>query len=181
MLQSLRQLNSEIVDSNPWWDYRKDIYMRPDASEGEYYYIHTPGAVMIFPITDEGMIVMVKQFRYLNQKESLEIIGGGMKKGKTAEESAHEELIEEAGIIPGELIKIGAFNPMNGATDEICNIFVARALKRTAMKPEISEEFEVLELEYDQMCELIKEGSIWDGMTLAAFALFVQHKQNFIT
>jgi ADP-ribose pyrophosphatase len=154
--------------------------MRPDASEGEYYYIHTPGSAMIIPITDSGKIIVVKQYRYLNQRESLEFIGGGVKPGKSAEESAHEELLEEAGIIAGELTNIGHYNPMNGATDEICNIFVARSLKRTAMKPEISEEFEVSELEYEKICELIKTGSIWDGMTLAAFALFEQHKQDLL-
>ena len=180
MLKQLLRLSSVIRDKNPWWEYTKDTYLHPDGSEGEYYYIHTPGAAMMIPITDDGKFIMVRQFRYLNQRESLEFIGGGVKPGKSYEESAREEMLEEAGIIAGELIKIGGFNPMAGATDEICNIFVARSLKRTAMKPEISEEFEVLELDYNQICGLVKDGTVWDGMTLAAFALFAQYKKDFI-
>jgi ADP-ribose pyrophosphatase len=180
MLQSLRQLKTELLDKNPWWQYRKDRYMRPDGSEGEYYYVRTLGSVMVIPITTEKKIVMVKQFRYLNQKVSIEFIGGGVKKGLSAEESAREELIEEAGIIAGELTKIGAFNPMNGVSDEMCNIFVAEALKRNSPRPEASEEFEVLELRHSELCKLIEQRSIWDGMTLAAAALLEQRKDRFL-
>jgi ADP-ribose pyrophosphatase len=153
---------------------------KPDGSEGEYHYVHTPGSVMIVPITDKGKIVLVRQYRYLNQREGLEFIGGGMKAALSAEESAREELLEEAGIIAGELIRIGEFNPFNGVTDEICNIFVARSLKKGAAKPEATEEFEVVELDYTKFCELVIAGSIWDGMTLAAFAFFEQRKQEFL-
>jgi ADP-ribose pyrophosphatase len=180
MLKSLRQIHSELLHENPWWQYRKDIYVRPDKSEGQYYYAHTPGSVMIIPVTEDGNLILVKQYRYLNQKESLEFIGGGIKKGKNAEESAREELHEEAGIIADELKKVGEFNPMNGVTDEICNIFVARSLKRTIPKPEAAEEFEILELSVKRFSELISEGLLWDGMTLAAFAMFTEHENDFL-
>jgi ADP-ribose pyrophosphatase len=132
MLKVLRQLSTELLARNPWWGYRKDRYLHPDGSEGEYFYVHTPGSMMIVPITDEGKIILVKQYRYLNRHESLEFIGGGVKQGKTDEESADEELLEEAGIIANQLIRIGGFNPMNGVTDEMCNIFVAHSLKKVA-------------------------------------------------
>ena len=134
---------------------------------------------MIVPVTDEGKLILVRQYRYLNRRESLEFIGGGIKQGKSAEESARDELIEEAGIAAGKLTPIGQFNPMNGVTDEICNIFVAGSLKKTEAKPDVTEEFEVVELDYSSFYELVKAGSIWDGMTLAAFALFEGRKHEF--
>src|SRR5438094_977656 len=131
MLKALRQIGAELLARNPWWEYRKDRYERPDGSGGEYHYIHTPGSVMVIPVTEEGKLILVRQYRYLNRRESLEFIGGGIKQGKSAEESARDELIEEAGIAAGKLIPIGQFNPMNGVTDELCNIFVAGSLKKT--------------------------------------------------
>ena len=180
MLKVLRQIGTELLAKNPWWEYRKDLYEHPDGSEGDYYFVHTPGSVMIVPITDEGKIMLVRQYRYLNRREGLEFIGGGIKPGKSVEESAHEELLEEAGIIAGKLIHIGEFNPMNGVTDEICNIFVARSLKKDAAKPEATEEFEIEELDYSTICEMISVGTIWDGMTLAAFAIFEQRIKEFL-
>jgi len=180
MVKVLRQIGTELLARNPWWEYRKDSYEHPNGTAGEYYYAHTPGSVMIVPITKEGKLMLVRQYRYLNRREGLEFIGGGMKQGKTMEESTQEELLEEAGIIAEKLIHIGGFNPMNGVTDEFCNIFVARSLKKGNAKPEVTEEFEVVELEFMKICELIKSGSIWDGMTLAAFALFEQRKNEFL-
>ncbi|MEI8135534.1 MAG: NUDIX hydrolase [bacterium] len=179
MLKTLLQLRTELLHQNPWWEYRRDAYSLPDESEGEYFYIHTHGSAMIIPITDEGKIVIIRQFRYLAQRVSTEFIGGGVKPGKSYEESAYEELSEEAGLIAGEMTHIGGFNPMNGATDEICNIYVARSLKRTTMRPERSEEFEVIELDYTTLCHSIADGTIWDGMTLAAFALFRERRSVF--
>jgi ADP-ribose pyrophosphatase len=180
MLKVLRQLGTSLLAKNPWWEYRKDSYQKPDGSEGEYHFVHTPGSVMIIPLTDLGNIIAVRQYRYLNRREGLEFIGGGMKEGLGAEESARQELLEEAGIVAEVLTKIGEFNPFNGVTDEICNIFVAQSLKRTTAKPDDSEEFEVVELAYDKFCELVKAGSIWDGMTLAAFAIFEHRKHKFL-
>ncbi len=180
MLKALRQISSALLAKNPWWEYRKDSYEKPDGSEGEYHFVHTPGSVMIIPLTDSGNIIALRQYRYLNRREGLEFIGGGMKQGKSAEESAREELLEEAGIIAGELVKIGEFNPMNGVTDEICNIFVAWALNKGASNPETTEEFEIVELDHAKFCELVKAGSIWDGMTLAAFSLFEHRKEEFL-
>ena len=180
MLKVLRQIGTELLAKNPWWEYRKDKYEHPDGSEGEYYYVHTPGSVMIIPVTDEGKIILVRQYRYLNRREGLEFIGGGIKPGKSAEQSAREELLEEAGLSVGELIRIGEFNPMNGVTDEICNIFVARSFNKDAAKPETTEEFEIVELDYANLCKFISSGTIWDGMTLAAFALFEQRKKEFL-
>lgn len=180
MLKALRQISTELLTRNPWWEYRKDVYQRPDGEQSDYHYVHTPGSVMVIPITSEGKLILVKQYRYLNQRIGLEFVGGGVKAGKSALESAKDELFEEAGFIAGELMKIGEFNPMNGVTDEICNIFVARSLKRTAANPDSTEEFEVKELEPANVSALIRDGSIWDGMSLAAFAVFELRKNEFL-
>ena len=180
MLKALRRISGTLLAKNPWWEYRLDAYEKPDGSEGEFHYVHTAGSVMVIPLTASGGLIAVRQFRYLNRREGLEFIGGGIKSGKPAEESAAEELREEAGFECEKLTKIGEFNPMNGVTDEICNIFVAQSLKRTTAKPDDSEEFEVVELDYDALCELVRTGEIWDGMTLAALALFEHRKQDFL-
>ena len=115
---------------------------------------------------------MLRQFRYLNQRESLEFVGGGMKEGKTHEEMAREELLEEAGLIASQLIPLGWFNPMNGLSDEQCYVFLATGLQEATAIPEASEEFEPVRLTLAEVDILIARGEIWDGMTLAAYSLF---------
>lgn len=172
MLTQLEQKSSEVILENPYWQYRKDTYSLPSGTKGDYHYIHSHGSVFVIPVTDEGKLILLRQYRYLNRRESIEFIGGGIKEGQSAEVAARAELSEEAGITAKELQKIGEFNPFNGVTDEICTVFVAKGLSFGAAKPEESEEFERLEHPPHVLREMIARGEIWDGMTLAAFALY---------
>jgi ADP-ribose pyrophosphatase len=172
LLKRLKKLSTEIAHANPWWEYRRDRYVRPDDQEGEYFYVHTHGSVVVIPELENGKLFMTRQFRYLNQRESLEFIGGGVKPGAGSLESAKEELLEEGGLTAGELTLIGRFNPFNGATDETCEVYVARELSKVGAKPEGSEEFEENELSVEEIERLIKSGELWDGMSIAAFMLY---------
>ena len=175
MLKRLERLATELLAKNPWWEYRHDRYTQPNGEVGEYYYVHTPGSVMVIPVTAEGKLVLVKQYRYLNGNESIEFVGGGVKEGLAPETAAADELREETGYEAETLTNIGFFNPMNGVTDELCTVFIAHGLKQFTATPDTTEEFEMFELTFDECREAIRTGSIWDGMTLAAFSLFERH------
>ena len=178
MLKRLRRLSTEILHKNPWWEYRRDEYLHPDDSKGEFFYAHTPGAAFVIPEFEDGRLLMLRQFRYLNQRESLEFVGGGVKAGQSPEEAARTELLEEAGYHADELIPIGWFNPMNGASDEECYVFIARGLSASEARPEVSEEFEEVVITSSGLDLLIARGEIWDGMTLAAYSLFLAWKNS---
>jgi 8-oxo-dGTP pyrophosphatase MutT (NUDIX family) len=121
---------------------------------------------------------MVRQYRYLNKRHSFEFPGGGIKKGLLPLENALEELKEETGIIPDKLRLIGEYNPYNGVTNEICYTYLATGLSVLESEPEPSEELEIVRLDYNQIVELIKRGEIWDGMTLAAWSLYIYQNQH---
>lgn len=172
MLKHLKKLSTEVAHANPWWEYRNDRYMRPDEREGEYYYVHTHGSVVVIPELENGKLFMTRQFRYLNQRESMEFIGGGVKPGASSLESAREELLEEGGFEAEEMELLGGFNPFNGATDEICEVYVACKLKKLGARPEGSEEFEEHERSVTEIESLIASGELWDGMSIAAFMIY---------
>ncbi len=173
MLQKLEIIRKEVFHRNPYWDYRKDRYIKPDGSEGDYYYASTPGSVFIVPKLDVDTYILIKQFRVLNNKESIEFPGGGIKKGTTPEESALDELREETGYTCKKLDLLGRHNPCNGLVDEICNVYIANELKYIGEKPDPSEAFEMLKLSKPEINQYIREGRIWDGMTMAAWCLYI--------
>ena len=78
MLNKYSQISSKTLIKNPYWDYKFDEYVLPSGNTGNYYYVETPGAVMVIPRSNDGKLVLVKQFRYLNSKVSIEFPGGGI-------------------------------------------------------------------------------------------------------
>jgi 8-oxo-dGTP pyrophosphatase MutT (NUDIX family) len=171
-LQKWRTIQEEIVFENPWWIYKRNRFALPTGKTGAYHFVHTPGSAMIIPVTVEGSFVMVEQYRYLNDRPSLEFPCGGVKVGHTYEGTARRELQEEANLSAVRLLCIGKFNPMNGVTDEICAVFVATGLAEMPGHLDETEEINIRLLGSEQIVSMIREERIWDGMTLAAWMLY---------
>jgi len=170
-LSKWRKLSQKELFKNPWWVYRQDTFMLPNGDVSDYFYVHTNGSSIIVPVQDDGTIIMVRQYRYLCDEESLEFPCGGVKAGSDYVTTAAAELEEEAGCKASELIHAGQFNPFNGITNEICRIYVARGLTHVGTKPEPTEEFEHLFLTPTEIDDRIRTGEIWDGMTIAAWCI----------
>jgi ADP-ribose pyrophosphatase len=178
MLVKLNKISSFVKESNPFWDYRIDEYTHPDGSNGTYYYVDSVGSTMVIPRLNQSKFIMVRQYRYLNQMLSLEFPGGGIKPGLNPIENAQNELNEETGYRSEKMSIIGSFNPFNGVTNEICNIVLADELTEINSQPDISEQFEILTMKDEEINEKIKQGEIWDGMTLATWAIFRNSVQS---
>jgi ADP-ribose pyrophosphatase len=169
-----KKISEETRFTNPWWKYKFDTVELPSSKRGEYHYVDTPGSVMVIPVFDDGTILLVNQYRYLNERESLEFVCGGVKEGCTHEEMAVIELREEAGLDAARLECIGEFNPFKGVTNEICKVFFATQLNSVTSSPDETEEFEIHRFSQEEVTTLITDQIIWDGMTLAAWTVF-QH------
>ena len=170
-LKHWKTISGEIKFKNPWWTYIVEKYMIGDGREGEYHICHTAGSAFTIPVLESGKILMVNQYRYLSKRESIGFPGGGIKEGSTPEEVSRKELIEETGM-DGDIEKAGFFNPYIGVTDEVCHVYIARNLKPSAeFTKDDHEEFEQVELTVSELQAKIRSNEIFDGMTLAAWAL----------
>ncbi|HTK80678.1 MAG TPA: NUDIX hydrolase [Bacteroidota bacterium] len=170
-LSRWKKVRQEFELKNPWWTYRKDITLLPSGKEGEYHFVHVKGSSMIIPLNDEGKMLLVNQYRYLCDRESLEFPCGSVKESSTYEETAGHELAEETGFTSNNIKLAAEFNPYNGVTDEICKVYIARDLKPTTAEHDETEEFEHVSMTPEEFDKAVAKGTIWDGMTLAAWAL----------
>jgi len=160
-----------MVHRNPWWGYFLDRVGAPPFGETDYHYVSTPGSVIIVPVNADGSLVLVRQYRYLMEMESLEFPAGGMKEGERPEDRARRELIEETGL-DGALEYAGRFNPCKGVIREWAHVFIARELSASAMYArDHTEEFEVVTLGPEELDGLVRSNGIMDGMTMAAWAM----------
>lgn len=171
MLNSWKKISSTVRFQNPWWSYILDTFQLRSGETGEYNYVHTRGSSLVVPVLPDGRLVMIKQYRYLLDRLSVEFPGGGVQEGETFSQTAASELLEETGIVAEELINIGQFCPFVGVTDEWCRVFLARGLIKAEAQPESTEDIEVIMRRPDEIEAMIQRNEIWDGQTLAAWAL----------
>ena len=170
-LKSWKKLTESILFRNPWWTYKRDTFEMPSGKNGEYHYVHTNGSSMVVPILGDGKLILVNQYRYLVGKESIEFPCGSVKDGSSHDETARHELQEETGFSAKGLFPVGEFNPYNGVTNEMCQVYVARGLEYVGGTPDETEEFEIVRLAPAEVDERIRAGAIWDGMTIAAWSI----------
>jgi ADP-ribose pyrophosphatase len=170
-LKKWTKLSENIAKKNDFWSYKIDRFKIGNGMEREYHYLHTNGSTMIIPITADNKILMVNQYRYLNQNESFEFPCGSVEEGMSIIENAQKELQEETGYRSDSLNKIGFFAPFTGASDEICTVFSARNLVCDPLPSDETEEFEIHMFLPDEINSMIKNNTIWDGLTISAWAL----------
>jgi len=173
-----QKISSQTKFQNDYWSYRVDEFQLENGKRGVYHYVHSTGSTMVIPVTSRKKILMVKQYRYLNERESIEFPCGGIKEGISYEENALKELREETGFSAGIISEIGEFAPFTGAADEISRVFLAKDLFLSPLPKDVTEEFELLERTPKEIEEMIDKNIIWDGLTLAAWSLARRYFKN---
>ncbi|MDR2464821.1 MAG: NUDIX hydrolase [Streptococcaceae bacterium] len=131
-----------------------------------------PGGVTVIPITDEGKIVLVRQFRKPFEKLILEIPAGKIEPGEydDLEAAAKRELEEETGYKPNAFKKLTEVYLSPGFCDELLRIYFATSLEKVENpRPQDEDEvLEVVELTFEEAKLAEKEGLICEAKTVMA-------------
>lgn len=172
-MSNIKKISSELIHANPWWEYKCDKFVLPSGKKMDYFFGETPGNVLIVPVLDDGRLVLVRQYRYLEEKTGIEFPGGGMGKDETPAVAAERELLEETGYKTDNLIKVGAFEPCMGLVRDLSHVFIANELTQvqTPESNNEAEKTEVLIRRVDEFADMVKQGEIWDGQVLAVWAI----------
>ncbi|MGD9505588.1 MAG: NUDIX domain-containing protein [Syntrophobacteraceae bacterium] len=134
--------------------------------------IRHPEAAAVIPFLDENHIVMVRQWRYAIQRETLEAPAGKADAGEDLAVCAHRELYEETGRRAARLIHLFEYFPAISYSDEMIRIYAASGLSEADARLDEDEISRVEVVETAKLQDLIVAGRIQDGKTVIAMALF---------
>lgn len=140
-----------------------------------YMVTHTtlahPGAAVILPLTAQGEIVAIRQYRPSLKKWLIELPAGTLEPDELPLACAQRELEEETGFSAAQFIELGQVTPLAGFCDEIQHLFVAKQLSKTARYCcDEDEVIEVLLLSPAVLESKIISGEITDAKTIACLS-----------
>ena len=153
------------IDVEDWGHLRYEVVHRVTHAED------VPGAVGVLPLTPDGDVILVRQFRQPVRRSLLEIPAGLLDvPGEPPEVCAVRELHEETGFRPvGELRWIGTYLTTPGMSDERIALYHVDTGSEPEGAPETG--IEVVRMPLAEARAAVSDGRIVDAKTAVAVLL----------
>lgn len=156
---------------------RVDELELPDGTVVPDYYVReSAGFVIVFPVTHDERIVLVRQYRYGSDAIHLELPAGGLHDGEDPRECAARELLEETGYEAPQLEFVASYYAEPVRATSQARIFLARnARKVREPHPDPTEVIEVEHATFDDFRRMLCDGRIDAGHVLVAGYRVLDH------
>ena len=147
----------------------QDKVTLPDGTPAIREVIRHVGAVCVVPLTDEGEVVCVRQFRYPHAKVLLEIPAGKLdSKEEDRPSAALRELREETGALCQTLTPLGQLLTTPAFVDEVIDMYLAEGLTFGDRDLDEDEFLDVVRIPLEKLVDMILQGDVTDAKTQAA-------------
>lgn len=159
-------------------DGRKEIYRGrvvnlnletvtlPNGATIELEVIRHQGAAAVVPLTDDGNILLIRQYRHAAGGYIYEIPAGKIDPGEDPLDCAAREVEEEIGLRASSLAPMLSFYTTPGFTDEVIYLFLATGLTPGTQSLEHDEVLEVVKMPLEEAVRHIADGTIRDAKTI---------------
>ena len=150
----------------------QDRQLVADEGPGERRAIvmQSPDWVNVIPLTDDGQVLLIRQWRYGIEDVTLEIPGGVVEPDEDPAATAARELLEETGYRAARVRRIGMVHPNPAIHNNRTYTYVAEGLERIGPpEGDGEEEIELTSAPLEEIPALIRRGAITHSLVIAAF------------
>lgn len=171
MLKEERTISSEQIFKGKILGLRVETVSMPTGRLAVREIVEHGASVVVVPITQDGEVVLVRQYRRAVEKTLLEAPAGGIENGELPEAAAARELREETGYQAESFIRVGGFWCSPGFSTEYMHVYLAKGLISGTPLPEEDEMIQLEILPLNQGLEMVRSGGIEDAKSVAALLL----------
>lgn len=156
-------VNSQVLFDNPYAKVILDT-LEYKGVKRPYFYLTSPvEAVATVGLTQEGCIILTRQYRHPIRKVIFDLPAGHLQPGEQPMQGACREFEEETGYRPHHIQKLGYYNQFPGVLRAATNLFFATNLEKTSQNLEPGEILETVHIPVDDVLKMILADEIIDG------------------
>ena len=154
---------SAEVYRTPWVEVAEDKVIGPDGTRGVFTTVRMRPGVSVLALDEDGFAHLTVEYRYAVERESVEVVSGGIDEGETPLAAARRELREELGITAREWSDLGAVDPFTSVVLSPARLFLARALTHAGHEREGTEVIRALRAPLPEAVRMVTVGEITHG------------------
>lgn len=163
------KISSEDIFKGKILYIKKDKVKLPNGKTADRELVRHIGAVCVIPVTDDGKVILVRQFRYPIGETVLEVPAGKLDSpDEDRLEAAKRELREETGFTADEWTDLGIYYPSPAYCDEKLTVYLARGLHKGEQSLDEDEFLNVRIRDLSALVTDVMSGEITDGKTQVA-------------
>ena len=151
-------LSSETVFEGTLLKLRVDTVRTPSGKEASREIVEHPGSAAIVPVTTDGKVLFVRQFRYSTGEYLLELPAGLIDEGEDPEETAKRELVEETGFEAGTIRELAKVYISPGYTKEITAIYLAEDCRPVEHEDDEDEPIQLFPVPLTEIQQMLTPG-----------------------
>lgn len=176
-------LKSEYLFKETWFTIRRDRCKTDQGKIIDPYYVYEfPTWVTALPVTEQGEIVLVRQYRHGIQQSIIEIPGGCVDDTDASLEAAvRREMLEETGYSFSSCDYLGKISPNPSTNDNWMHMFLARGGKKVQeLRLDHNEEIEVVLVSLKELKRMLRENEIIQSLHVSTimYALMKMEELN---
>lgn len=173
MVKEWELLESKVDNDYQVFRIRSELSMSPRTNKiGQFYTIDTRDWVNVIPVTYDGKIVMIEQYRHGSKEVTLEI-PGGLVDDEEPREAAKRELLEETGYVGDRVELLGSVNPNPAIFNNLCHTYLIENVKEVAGKTlDSDEDIDVVPVPFQKVPDMIANGVITHSLVIVAFHFY---------
>ncbi len=169
MRKNIELIQTRSVYTGKVFSVSLDEVRLPGGGIVERAVVEHPGAVVILPQLEDGMLLLTYQYRHAVRDTLYEFPAGTLEAGETPRECAEREIKEEVGHRATKWVELGSLYPAPGFCNEKQHCFFASGLFPEVVSGDEDEIIEVKKMSVDEVQKLIIDGQMVDAKSIAIF------------
>jgi ADP-ribose pyrophosphatase len=143
-----------------WLRVEEAKVIRPDGAAGIFGLAHVVPGATVLALDEHHNVFLVKEYKYAVERETIELISGGIDEGETPIEAAVRELREETGFVANKVSQLGVVEPFTTIVSGRIHMMLAEDLAyRPAEEPD-EDLVEAFRVPFGEALEMVEDGAI---------------------